>query len=423
MKELIFLGGTARAGNTLLASMFMQHPNIAITAHSNLVNILFNLDNIKKGSFYKNFPDNESINNILDNVVERYYSHWKEDVIIDRAPWGTLGNLELIKKYIKPKEIKFILLKRPFKEVLGSFYRMGGVYTNMNHVMAPNQMIRFDYQSVGTVLQDPEIKKLIIEYDDLVSKPQEIINSVCDFCNKQRFTLDINKLQQLEINGVKYNDEYVQAPLHTIKTDKIEKDNHDYDKILPRDIYEQYKHFDEVWEKTPNFNFINKINNFENIKKYIELFMDKDWKEYTFRQDNFDVHAETLTIPIIYNEDFDKEILDKGNHHGIFVKILGSIEAELLAKHGSGHIVRAILVNLPSKCKIKPHQDYGKSLKETLRYHLPIVTNKDVIFTVGGESKNLKEGLLWEIKNTEKIHSVINNGQTDRIHLIIDWKK
>jgi len=46
-----------------------------------------------------------------------------------------------------------------------------------------------------------------------------------------------------------------------------------------------------------------------------------------------------------------------------------------------------------------------------------------VIFTVGGESKNLEEGYIWEIKNTEKIHSVINNGQIDRIHLIIDWKK
>ena len=48
--------------------------------------------------------------------------------------------------------------------------------------------------------------------------------------------------------------------LHTIKTDKIEKDNRDYDKILPRDIYEKYKHLDQVWEKTPNFNFINKIH-------------------------------------------------------------------------------------------------------------------------------------------------------------------
>ena len=58
MKELIFLGGLPRSGNTLLGSMFMQHPNIALTGHSNLVNILFNLDNIKKGSFHKNFPDN-----------------------------------------------------------------------------------------------------------------------------------------------------------------------------------------------------------------------------------------------------------------------------------------------------------------------------------------------------------------------------
>lgn len=423
MKELIFLGGLPRSGNTLLGSMFMQHPNIAITAHSNLVNILFNLDNIKKGSFHKNFPDDKSIDNILNDVVEKYYSHWKEDVIIDRAPWGTLGNLELIKKYIKPKKIKFILLKRPFKEVLGSFYRMGGIYTNMNHVMAPNQMIRFDYQSVGTVLQDPNIDKLIIEYDSLILNPQEVVDKISDFCGQKSFKLNIGKLTQLNLNGIEYDDKHISAPLHKINLGKIKKNNLNYDDILPKDIYEQYKHFDEVWEKTPNFNFVNKINNFENIKKYIQLFMDKDWKDYTFRQDTFDVYKQTEIIPIVYNEDFDKEILDKGNHHGIFVKILGSIESELLTKHGSGHIVRAILVKLPSKCQIKPHQDHGKSLKETLRYHLPIVTNKDVIFTVGGESKNLKEGLLWEIKNTEKIHSVVNNGQTDRIHLIIDWKK
>ena len=221
MKELIFLGGLPRAGNTLLASLFMQHPSIAVTAHSNLINILYHLNNIKRGEFHKNFPDDQSINNVLDNLVNQYYSHWKEDVIIDRAPWGTLGNISLIKKYIKPKEIKFIFLKRPLKEILGSFYKMGGVYQNMDHVMAPNQMVQFDYRSVGTVLQDPTIKKLIIEYNDLVSKPQDVVNSVCDFCNKERFTLDINKLQQLELNGVKYEDEHIQAPLHTIITIKF----------------------------------------------------------------------------------------------------------------------------------------------------------------------------------------------------------
>jgi hypothetical protein len=44
------------------------------------------------------------------------------------------------------------------------------------------------------------------------------------------------------------------------------------------------------------------------------------------------------------------------------------------------------------------------------------------VFTVGGEGRNLKEGEIWEIKNTEKIHSVYNKGFYDRIHLIVDWK-
>jgi len=422
MKELIFLGGTARAGNTLLASMFMQHSNIAITAHSNLVNILYNLDNIKNNNFHKNFPDNQSIDNVLNKIVEQYYSHWKEDTIIDRAPWGTLGNLKLIKKYIKPKEIKFILLKRSFKEVLGSFYRMGGIYKNMNHVMAPNQMIRFDYQSVGTVLQDPEIKKLIIEYDNLVSKPQEVVNSICDFCNKERFTLNIDKLQQLKINGVEYNDEYVQAPLHTIKTNKIEKSNYNYDEILPKEIYDKYSYLDKTWEKTANFNFIDKIN-ITQTKKYVESFLQDEWDKYTFRQDTFEVHNQTKTIPIIYDENFDEAISKETHHYLSFKNMLEPIEDILLQKHSKGSIVRAILVKLPVKCSIPPHQDHGKSLENTYRYHIPIVTNKNVIFTVGGESKNLEEGYIWEIKNTEKIHSVINNGQIDRIHLIIDWKK
>ena len=422
MKELIFLGGLPRAGNTLLASLFMQHPNIAVTAHSNLVNILYHLNNIKRGEFHKNFPDDQSINNVLDNVVDQYYSHWKEDVIIDRAPWGTLGNISLIKKYIKPKEIKFIFLKRPLKEILGSFYKMGGVYQNMEHVMAPNQMVQFDYRSVGTVLQDPTIKKLIIEYDDLVSKPQDVINSVCDFCNKERFTLNIDKLQQLELNGVKYQDEHIQAPLHTIKTDKIEKDSSDYDKILPKEIYDKYKYLEKTWEKTPNFNFVDKLDISE-AKKYVGSFLKDEWDKYTFRQDTFEVHNQTKTIPIIYDENFD-EAISKEHHHYLFFKnILEPIEKSLLQKHSTGSIVRAILVKLPVKCSIPPHQDYGKSLENTYRYHIPIVTNKDVVFTVGGESKNLEEGYIWEIKNSEKVHSVTNNGQIDRIHLIIDWKK
>ena len=422
MKDIIFLGGLPRAGNTLLASLFMQHPKVAVTANSNLVNILHHLNQIKNNNFHKNFPDEQSIDNVLNNVVDHYYSHWKEDIIIDRAPWGTLGNLKLIKNYIKPKEIKFIFLKRPFKEVLGSFYRMGGIYTNIDHVMAPNQMIKFDYQSVGTVLQDPSIKKLIIEYEDLVKNPQKIIDQISSFCGTESFKLDLSKLAQLEINGIRYQDEYVQAPLHTIKTDKIEKADRNYDEILPIDIYNELKHFDKVWEKTPNYNFIN-VMDVTDVKLFLSSFMNNDWDKYKYEQETFDVHNETQTISLIYDEEFHKELAKRRECQAVFVPFLGVIEKKLLAIHQTGFIVRAILVKLPAGSSIKLRQDSGKFLENTYRYHLPIQTNKDVIFTVGGESKNLEEGFIWEIKNSDKINLVKNDGATDRIHLIIDWKK
>jgi hypothetical protein len=34
----------------------------------------------------------------------------------------------------------------------------------------------------------------------------------------------------------------------------------------------------------------------------------------------------------------------------------------------------------------------------------------------------MKEGEIWEINNDDKYHSVENRGETDRIHLLIDWK-
>jgi hypothetical protein len=34
----------------------------------------------------------------------------------------------------------------------------------------------------------------------------------------------------------------------------------------------------------------------------------------------------------------------------------------------------------------------------------------------------MKKGEIWEIDNAYKVHGVINNGDTDRIHLLIDYK-
>ena len=39
---------------------------------------------------------------------------------------------------------------------------------------------------------------------------------------------------------------------------------------------------------------------------------------------------------------------------------------------------------------------------------------------VGGERRHLAAGELWEINNW-RVHHVENRGESDRVHLLIDW--
>ena len=72
----------------------------------------------------------------------------------------------------------------------------------------------------------------------------------------------------------------------------------------------------------------------------------------------------------------------------------------------------------PKKC-ISPHVDFMDMIKYPRRFHIPIITNNDCLFTVGDETRVLEEGQLTLICQ-HTLHSVVNDGDTARIHLIID---
>ncbi len=84
--------------------------------------------------------------------------------------------------------------------------------------------------------------------------------------------------------------------------------------------------------------------------------------------------------------------------------------------------------NLRAGHTIPEHRDYNNEAKDpdflnflnqTSRYHVPLTTNKNSLFTVGDTTMHMKVGECWEINKGNR-HSVRNDGPTDRIHLIID---
>ena len=56
------------------------------------------------------------------------------------------------------------------------------------------------------------------------------------------------------------------------------------------------------------------------------------------------------------------------------------------------------------------------------RIHIPIISNLKVDFILDEERLEMAEGQCW-YTNVNFIHSVSNNGTSDRIHLVIDCER
>jgi hypothetical protein len=145
-----------------------------------------------------------------------------------------------------------------------------------------------------------------------------------------------------------------------------------------------------------------------------------DWYKFTFRQDVFVEQNRTLTIPLIFDITFQKII--KYENFNIFKEDLITITDYFCKVVGEGSMYSAMFINLPKQQSIDRHIDGKYAAQNFLRIHIPIQTNIECFFEVDNEVINMKEGEIWEIDNNNKYHSVKNDGNDDRIHLLIDWK-
>jgi len=181
-----------------------------------------------------------------------------------------------------------------------------------------------------------------------------------------------------------------------------------------------------------NFSHIGNVDVSE-LKNLVLELTDEQWNNFSLRQERYEVHQHTRTIGLVYDPDFRHSHPTRLPTLQIFQAALRPVlemtaahyeetskGQQLIKEYGLGYFIRATLVVLKAGCEISAHQDANFSLTHSHRVHLPIVTNDDVEFTVGGETMNLPEGALFEINN-RRMHSVDNKGGADRIHLILDF--
>jgi hypothetical protein len=244
MKEYYFLTGLPRSGNTLLGSIINQNNNISLTANTILTDVLYQLHLLTDCEILRNFPDKKSFNNIIKNVFDNYYKHWKAEFIIDRGLWGTPANLELLKSIIKKP--KFIILYRPVLECLASFIKIekpNNVEARCYQLMDSNGMIGKSLWSVKNIIKEKE-DYIRINYSDLINKPLDQINKIYKFLNIDNYNHTFKNLNDFSTNNIKYDDSVLNAPLHKIRTDKIKLNKYNIKDYLPANIIKRYSNLD-----------------------------------------------------------------------------------------------------------------------------------------------------------------------------------
>lgn len=172
-----------------------------------------------------------------------------------------------------------------------------------------------------------------------------------------------------------------------------------------------------------NFKFVSLYDIDDILSLSNEL--NEKWNIYTSRQkevydDRVNPHLYTNTY-IIQNHPLDwkfgSKIESEIKDYEAFARLSHIIEA--LEEKIVGKSARVLLIKLGAKKNVAVHKDNGDYLSTVRRFHIPLVTNSNVFYTVGEETINMKTSECWEINNL-KFHSVSNDSEEDRVHLLID---
>ena len=253
-KQLLFLVALPRSGNTMFASIMNQNKDLVVTANSITLEIMKDLFLLKQTDVFQNFQDHNSLDNVLDSVYDTYYKDWPQRIIIDRGPVMTPGNFELVKKHYK-RPFKCIVLLRDLIDVLASYmqwytenpdafpnrYNLKTDDEKLGMIMNKNGAVAKDLEAIKNAYQHSDICHFV-KYDDMVTNPEQEFKKIYEFIGEPYYNHRFIDLDQININGLPYDDKVVGSNMHKVWNGKVEKRYNPYIEKIPERIRKNYGH-------------------------------------------------------------------------------------------------------------------------------------------------------------------------------------
>lgn len=267
-QEFFFYSGLPRAGGTMLASVMNQHPDLYVSPLSPTVELLYYTEKyFDEGSEgYSANPQPVSKQNVLEALPREYYKNIPKKYIMDNnRAWP--NNTDRITRFITTKP-KIVCIVRDVASILASFIdlvnRSNNPGTNFidkwlvenrmelntrnrcYYLMQPTGIINQSLWSMYQGYNNPAVKACMhmVEYDDLISNPEETMSNIIDFLDIPSYKFVFDNIQNVTpVDDVTYNLE----GMHSVRA-KLSSRNLDPIEILGPELVQQYSGL-EYWRE------------------------------------------------------------------------------------------------------------------------------------------------------------------------------
>lgn len=169
-----------------------------------------------------------------------------------------------------------------------------------------------------------------------------------------------------------------------------------------------------ILPENANYRFYGYVEDLTGITEAVLNLPDEVWTQYRRNSDMHELNADVDSIVLRHGIKEDSPVYRNTEAYDCLKDALKPVLSVLPGAD------RIRLAKLKAGGKIPPHVDAASYFKLMHRLHIPLTTNPDVWFFIRGEGWRLLPGEIWEINNVVE-HSVVNDGDTDRIHLVVDY--
>lgn len=257
-----FISGLPRSGSTLTAAILRQNPRFHAGMSSPVASLFEGLiAQVSAGSELSSMVNQEQRAKFLRGLFDSYYDHLEEPVIFDtnRAWTAQLPALMQVfpdaKVVCLVRDVAWIMdsMERQFRQNAFEHTRLfnnpgerSTVYTRVEALAGANRLVGFPWHALREACYSEFAERIVIvEYDLLTARPEEVFMLLYDFMDEEYFEHDF---AGVDYDAPQFDSQLGLDGLHRVHKEVAPRPRQT---ILPPDLFEKYAKL-SFWRELQN---------------------------------------------------------------------------------------------------------------------------------------------------------------------------